>query len=310
MQGKITVIGSTNVDITIRLSRLPEKGETISGGDYYQAFGGKGANQAVAAARCGAEVSLITCLGNDHFTTLLIESFINHNIQTRYVFVEETSFTGTAVIMTDKTGNNYIGVAGGANEALTPEKIEKALPAIVDADIVLLQFEIPEATVRYVLDTCSRLGKKVIFNIAPACVIEDSYFAKLYMVVVNETEAEMLTGVKIDAPAGVEKAAEVFLANGTPYAIITLGERGVYVAGKEERFFVDGIKVDAVDTTGAGDVFCGSLAVACTQGMPVKKAVEFANAAAALSVTRLGAQPSAPRKEEILDLLAKQGLHF
>ncbi|MGC8803468.1 MAG: PfkB family carbohydrate kinase, partial [Bacteroidales bacterium] len=142
MEGKITVIGSTNIDITMRLPRLPEKGETINGGDYYQAFGGKGANQAVAAARCGGQVSLITCLGNDHYTTLLLESFINHNVQTQYVFVEETSFTGTAVIMTDKTGNNYIGVASGANESLTPEKIEKAMPAIADAEIILLQFEI------------------------------------------------------------------------------------------------------------------------------------------------------------------------
>lgn len=307
MQGKIAVIGSTNVDISIRLPRLPEKGETISGGDYYQAFGGKGANQAVAAARCGGEVSLITCLGNDHYTALLLESFLNHHIQTQYVFVEETSFTGTAVIMTDKKGNNYIGVAGGANESLTPEKIEKALPAIAEADIVLVQFEIPDATVRYVLDTCNRLDKKVIFNIAPACKIDDSYFSKIYMAVVNETEAEMITGIKTDSLTGVAKAAQIFLAKGTPYAIITLGAKGAYLAGKDGNFYVDGISVEAVDTTGAGDVFCGALAAACLEGMPIKKAIEFANAAAALSVTRLGAQPSAPRKDEVVNLLAKQG---
>ncbi|HOK98726.1 MAG TPA: ribokinase [Bacteroidales bacterium] len=307
MQGKIVVIGSTNIDITIRLSRLPEKGETIKGGDYYQAFGGKGANQAVAAARCGGQVSFITCLGNDHYTTLLIESFINHNIQTQYVFVEETSFTGTAVIMTDKSGENYIGVAGGANEYLTPEKIEKAHPAIADADIVLLQFEIPDSTVHYVLDTCNRLGKKVIFNMAPANSMEDQYFSMIHMAVVNEKEAEIIAGVKIHALADVEKAAQIFLKKGTHYVVITLGEKGVYVAGPNESFFIEGIKVNAVDTTGAGDVFCGALAVACTEGMPIRKAIQFANAAAALSVTRLGAQPSAPRKEEVLQLLAQQG---
>ncbi|MGC8824794.1 MAG: ribokinase [Bacteroidales bacterium] len=305
MEGKITVIGSTNIDITMRLPRLPEKGETINGGDYYQAFGGKGANQAVAAARCGGQVSLITCLGNDHYTTLLLESFINHNVQTQYVFVEETSFTGTAVIMTDKTGNNYIGVASGANESLTPEKIEKAMPAIADAEIILLQFEIPESTVRYVLDTCDQLSKKVIFNLAPAQKIDESYFNKVHTMVVNETEAEMVTGITTDTLSGVERAGDYMLAKGVQYAVITLGEKGVYLAGRSEQFFVEGIKVDAVDTTGAGDVFCGALAVACTEGMPIKKAIEFANAAAALSVTRLGAQPSAPRRDEILRLLAQ-----
>ncbi|MCX7986788.1 MAG: ribokinase [Bacteroidales bacterium] len=303
MSGKITVIGSTNVDITMRLSRLPEKGETISGGDYYQAFGGKGANQAVAAARCGGQVTLVTCLGNDHFTTLLIESFLNHNIQTQYVFVEETSFTGTAVIMTDKTGNNYIGVAGGANDFLTPDKIEKALPSISQADIVLLQNEIPEATVRFVLNTCEKLKKKVIFNIAPACRLTDELFNKIHIAVVNETEAEMVTGIKILNSSDVERAAKLFISKGTPNVVITLGAKGAYVAGETEGFYVRGLEVEAVDTTGAGDVFCGALAIAYTEGMPIRKAVEFANAAAAISVTRLGAQPSAPRRDEVLDMI-------
>jgi ribokinase len=305
MEKKITVIGSTNVDITMRLPRLPEKGETINGGDYYQAFGGKGANQAVAAARCGADVTLVSCLGNDHYTSLLIESFINHNIRTQFIFVEESSFTGTAVIMTDSHGNNYIGVAGGANDFLTPDKIDRALPAIVEADIVLLQYEIPEATVRHVLNTCERLGKKVIFNIAPAQKIDDELFSKIFMVVVNETEAETLTGLSVNSVHEAERAAQNIVSRGSKYAVVTLGEKGSYVVGQNESFYTRSFEVEAVDTTGAGDVFCGSLAVAITEGMPVSEAIEFASAAAAISVTRLGAQPSAPRNDEIKLMLAQ-----
>jgi ribokinase len=305
MNGKVVVIGSTNIDITMQLDHLPRMGETVTNGEYYQAFGGKGANQAVSAARGGANVHFVTCLGDDNFATLLLESFIKNSIQTRFVFLESGVSTGTALIMTDSQGRNCIGVAAGANELLTPALVDKALPAIKDADVVLLQCEIPHETNKHVIDICNRLGKKVILNLAPARVIEDTYLSKLYLLVVNETEAEFLCGMKLGNPADIEKASDKLLSKGPDNVIITLGARGSFVATPEKKFFVDSFIVDAVDSTGAGDVFCGSLAVALTKGHDYEKAVKFATAAAAICVTRLGAQPSAPRRDEIDDFLMK-----
>jgi ribokinase len=300
---EVTVIGSTNIDMTMQLERLPKKGETVTGGEYYQALGGKGANQAVSAARCGAHVNFITSLGNDHYTSLLIDSFLKSNINTQFVFVEDTSFTGTAIIMTDKDGENYIGVAPGANDYLTPEKIDKAISAIVEADVVLLQYEIPKATIEHVIDICSRLDKKLIFNLAPAQPIEDTYLAKVHTLVVNETEAAFLSGMKITNLHEIEEASRSILAKGPTCVIITLGSEGCYVCCHNESFLTKGFEVDAVDTTGAGDVFCGALAVAYTEEMKINEAISFATAAAAISVTRMGAQPSAPRREEIIEFL-------
>jgi ribokinase len=303
MNGKVVVIGSTNVDITMQLDHLPRMGETVTNGEYYQAFGGKGANQAVSAARGGANVHFVTCLGDDNFATLLLESFINNSIQTRFVFLESGVSTGTALIMTDTQGRNCIGVAAGANDLLTPALVDKALPAIKDAEIVLLQCEIPHETNKHVIDICNRLGKKVILNLAPARLIEDAYLSKLHCLVANETEAEYLSGIKPNSPTDIERAAEKILNKGPENVIITLGARGSYVATAEKKFFIDSFIVDAVDSTGAGDVFCGSLAVALTKGKDYEHAVKFATAAAAISVTRLGAQPSAPRRNEIDDFL-------
>ncbi len=307
MKRKVTVVGSTNIDMTMQLDHLPVKGETVTNGEYYQAFGGKGANQAVSAARSGADVTFITCLGNDNYTSLLLESFIKDNVQTQYVFVEDSVCTGTAIIMTDKQGNNYIGVAPGANDFLTPERLNKALPALTAADIVLLQCEIPLASNHFVMDVCHKIGKKVMLNLAPARLIENSYLSKLYMLVVNQNEAEYLVGTKITNDNEIKEAANFLLVKGVENIIITLGSRGSYVKTRSEGFFVNGYRVDAVDTTGAGDVFCGALSVAITEGKSIADAVKFATAAAAICVTRLGAQPSAPRRDDIIDFMKKHG---
>ena len=303
MNQKVVVIGSTNIDITMQLERLPRMGETITNGEIYQAFGGKGANQAVGAARSGGNVIFITCLGNDNFSSLLIDSFKKDNILTNYVVSESGVSTGTALIMTDSQGRNCIGVAPGANDFLLPEAIDNALPAIKEAEMVLLQCEIPHETNKHVIDLCHKLNKKVILNLAPARLIEDSYLSKLHLLVANETEAEFLSGHKVNSPADIEKVADYLLAMGPENVIITLGARGSFVATPKEKFFVESYLVDAVDSTGAGDIFCKALAVALTQGKGFKESVIFATAAAGISVTRLGAQPSAPRKIEIEDFI-------
>jgi ribokinase len=205
--------------------------------------------------------------------------------------------------MTDQQGRNCIGVAPGANDFLLPETIDSAFPAIKDAEMVLLQCEIPHETNKHVIDLCNKLGKKVILNLAPARLMEDAYLSKLHLLVANETEAEFLSGSKVNSPSDIEKVAEKLLAMGPENVIITLGARGSFVATPSEKFFVESYLVDAVDSTGAGDIFCGALAVALTQGKTYKEAVVFATAAAGISVTRLGAQPSAPRKDEIEEFI-------
>ena len=302
---KLVVIGSTNIDMTMQLDHLPRMGETVTNGEYYQAFGGKGANQAVGAARCGGNVFFVTCLGDDNFSPILLESFIKDNIQTKYVFVESGMSTGTALIMTDHQGRNCIGVAAGANENLSPELVDKALPAIKEAEMVLLQCEIPHETNKHIIDLCNKYGVKTMMNLAPARTIEDSYLSKLHLLVVNETEAEFLCGFKVTGNPDIEKAADFLLGKGPKNVVITLGARGSYVACENRKYFVDSYIVDSVDSTGAGDVFCSALAVSLTEGNQFETAVKFATAAAAICVTRLGAQPSAPRRVEIDDFIKK-----
>ncbi len=306
MDKKIVVIGSTNIDITMQLDHLPRMGETVTNGEYYQSFGGKGANQAVGIARSGGNVFFITCLGDDNFSPLLLETFLKDNIQTKYIFIETGITTGTALIMTDSQGRNCIGVAPGANEYLTPEMIDKALPVINEAEMILLQCEIPHKTNKHIIELCYKLGKKVILNLAPARPIEDDYLAKLYLLVVNESEAEFLCGFKVASNSEVEYAGEILLKKGPDNVIITLGARGSYVACEGKKYFIDSHIVEAVDTTAAGDIYCGALAVALTEGISFEDSVKFATAAAAICVTRLGAQPSAPRRIEIDEFLLKQ----
>jgi len=299
LKKRVCVIGSTNIDMTMHLDRLPRIGETITNGDVYQSFGGKGANQAVGAAKAGGDVVFITSLGDDNFNSLLIDNFRRNNINTDYIHTEIGSYTGTALIITDKQGNNYIGVASGANDYLTPQVIKESISVIENSDIILLQCEIPLDTNKYIIDLCNKFGKKVVLNLAPAINLDDSYLSKLHLLVVNETEAEFLSGGKTVSNDDIKETAEILISKGPENVIITLGARGSYVRTNKKSFFVDSYPVNAVDTTGAGDVFCGSLAVALTEGKNYEDAVIFATAAAALCVTRLGAQLSAPFRHEI-----------
>jgi ribokinase len=301
----VAVVGSSNIDLVMKMPRLPKVGETVTDATFVQAFGGKGANQAVGAARAGGEVVFVGCLGDDAYGEQVRGSLKADGIDTRFVFTEPGVASGTALILVGGEGENYISVAPGANYRLTPAHVDRAREAIEGAAIVVSQCEIPPETLEHVVALGARLGKPVLLNLAPARRLSGAALAKLAYLAVNETEAEFLTGRNVASDHDVEEAAGALLAMGPGTVVLTLGVRGAYVSTEGLRSLVPGFAVEAVDTTAAGDVHCGALAVALVEGRPVLEAVRFANAAAALSVTRLGAQPSAPRRQDIEALLTR-----
>lgn len=303
MGHKILVIGSTNVDFLIKSDKLPSFGETVTGGVFMQNFGGKGANQAVGAARAGGDVTLITCLGNDLYADELLRSFEKDSIQTKYIFRDNETATGSALILLDKEGNNCISVAPGSNYRLSPAHIDQALDAFLEAEMIILQMELAPATTYYVFELAKKCKKRVLFNLAPAMPFNRDVLRQVYAFVVNEVEASMVTGLRVESDDEVRLAASALLALGPQVVVITLGSNGSFIAAAKHRQYVPAYKVKAVDTTAAGDVFCGSLAVALVEGKALTDAVRFAGAAAAISVTRLGAQPSAPLRREIEDFM-------
>ncbi len=299
MSDRVVVVGSSNVDLIMKMERLPKPGETVTEADFAQVFGGKGANQAVGAARAGGEVAFVSCVGDDVYGGQVIDSLQTGGIDTRHVFQETGVPTGTALIMIDAAGENCISVAPGANHRLTPAHVDRARDVIEAASIVVTQCEILPETLEHVIDLGVRLGKTVMLNLAPARPLADASLAKLGVLAVNETEAEFLAGLPVKSDAEVEAAGAALLARGPKTVLLTLGARGAWVAGEGHRGLVPGFEVEAVDTTAAGDVHCGALAVALVEGQPLEGAVAFANAAAALSTTILGAQPSAPSRPAI-----------
>ncbi|GAB4109120.1 MAG: ribokinase [Thermoflexibacter sp.] len=293
----IVVIGSTNIDMIAQVPHLPQAGETVIGGTFTQAYGGKGANQAVAANRVGGKVTFISCVGDDTFGAEVVQHFQKEGIYTDFVFKEKNVATGIALIIVDEKGTNSIAVASGANERLSPEHIAQARQTLAEADIVLLQLEIPLATIIYAIDLAKQMGKKVLLNPAPAQRLPKSLLSKVDILIPNEIEAEMLTNIKFK---GESKAiGENLLSLGVETVIITLGEKGCYVVDSQSARQIPAPQVKAVDTTAAGDVFCGTLAVGLAEQRTLVEAVHFANAAAALSVTKVGAQPSAPCRSEV-----------
>ncbi len=300
MKNSIVVIGSTNVDFFVKNKKLPAPGETITGGTFMQHFGGKGANQAVSAARAGGKVTFITCLGNDLYAKELISNFQRDGIDTSHVMIEKDVATGTALILLDEQGNNCISVASGANYSLTPARIGQVIEVIRDAGMIVLQMEIPLDTTSFILEQAGKFDRKVMFNLAPAQKIDPSLLKNVYAFVVNEIEASMVTGLCIETDDEIRFAAEAMMTMGPEIIVITLGARGSFIASGNYREFIPAYPVKAVDTTAAGDVYCGCFAVALTEGLSLPDAVRFASAASAISVTRMGAQPSAPTREEIV----------
>ncbi|NOS54724.1 MAG: ribokinase [Cyclobacteriaceae bacterium] len=294
----IFVIGSANTDMVIKMDRLPKPGETILGGSFLMNAGGKGANQAVAASRMGGNVTFIAKIGNDIFGKQTTANLKNENIKTDFVFVDEESSSGTALIMVNSEGENCIAVAPGANAKLSPTDIDM-VSSLDTADVILIQLEIPMQTIVTIAQRAKQLGKRVILNPAPAQFLPDKLFANLFLITPNETEASLMTGVKVIDEDSAAKAATFFLAKGVENVIITMGKEGAYFQNKYSKMKIAAPVVKAVDTTAAGDTFSGSIAVALTENMEWESAIKFAIQAASISVTRMGAQSSIPYRKDI-----------
>ena len=295
----IVVVGSSNTDMIIKLARIPRPGETILGGEFVTAAGGKGANQAVAAARAGGRVSFIARVGQDVFGDQAVAGFGKDRIDVEHVVRDKAAPSGVALIFVARDGENSIAVASGANGRLSPADVKKARKLIASAAVLVMQLETPLATVQAAAETAAKAGVSVILNPAPAQPLPDELLRLVSILTPNETEAELLTGIKVDDEVSAGQTADRLLARGVQTVIITLGQRGAFVATEGLRKLIRGFQMQAVDTTAAGDVFNGALAVALAEGQTLEQSVRFANAAAAISVTRLGAQPSAPKRKEI-----------
>ena len=296
---RILVIGSSNTDMVIKTERLPVPGETILGGTFLMNPGGKGANQAVAAVRLGGKVTFITKRGNDLFGNQAVGLLMREGIHTQYIVKDMEFPSGVALITVDSAGENSIVVAPGSNGNLLQEDIPSTIFKAEKYEILLLQLEIPMDTVEYSAILASDHGIKVILNPAPARQLSDNLLMHTWLITPNETEAETITGVSITDITSAEKAAVLIQERGVKNVIITLGELGAFVKSENFTGLIPGVKVIPVDTTAAGDVFNGALAVAISEGKNIADAVNFANKAASVSVTRMGAQASAPYRNEI-----------
>lgn len=296
---KLLVVGSNNTDMVIKTDHLPRPGETVLGGTFFMNPGGKGANQAVAAARLGISVIFVCKTGNDIFGHQANQLLEEEGIDTSYVFSDIRTPSGVALITVDAKAENCIVVASGANANLQPADLMKAEGAIDSSDIVLMQLEIPIETVNYVASVACAKSKKVILNPAPAYSLSKELLSSLYLITPNETEAEMLSDVKIYDLATAKEAAIEICRLGVKNVVITLGSKGALVYGEGEFDVIEAFKVEAVDTTAAGDIFNGALCAALLEGQTLVRAVRFACKAASISVTRNGAQDSAPYRNEI-----------
>ena len=295
----IVVIGSSNTDMVIKGDRIPLPGETILGGTFLMNSGGKGANQAVAAARLGGNVTFIAKTGNDIFGQQAIQLFKDEGINTQYVFEDPRNPSGIALIMVDKSAENCIMVASGANATLSSNDLRKAEAEIAKASIVLMQLEIPVETVAWAAKFASGNGSKVILNPAPVCALPEEIFQYISIITPNQTEAEMLSGIMINDIQSAIAAGQIIKQKGVDTVIITLGADGALIITDKITEMIPAPYVEAVDTTAAGDVFNGALAVAMAEGMPIREAVDFSCKAAAISVTKMGAQSSIPRRMEV-----------
>lgn len=297
---KILVIGSSNVDLITRVERFPAAGETVTGKLFVQAMGGKGANQALAAHRAGADVTFVTCVGTDANGENALQYYADEGLDVSLAQTTEESPTGTAMIMVNDEGENVIVVTPGANEKLSPSSIGALTPQIAKASMVILQMEIPLETVRKACEVAKLNNVPVLLNVAPARKIDESLIRLTDILVVNETEIETICGRRI-AETGEEGAMDLLFALGASTVILTLGKRGCVVRSATLREYIPAFEVDTVDTTAAGDTFCGALAARLSKGADIVEAATFASAAAAICVTRLGAQPSVPREKEVVD---------
>lgn len=298
----IIVIGSSNTDMVIRCSRLPRPGETVLGGSFMMNHGGKGANQAVAAAKLGGDTVFIGKVGDDVFGHQTVEMLTSLGIDTRFLGVSATEPSGVALINVDEhTAENSISVATGANGAIRPADIDAAEEVIASASLILMQLEIPIDTVTYAAKMAKRHGVTVVLNPAPAPSepLPEELLENVDIIIPNKTEAEVITGIAIDTPQDELRAIRSLHSKGISTVIFTLGSKGALLCQNGDCEEVPSFKVKAVDTTAAGDTFCGALCVGLSEGKEVRPAMIFANQAAAISVTRKGAQQSVPTRAEV-----------
>ncbi len=299
--GKIVVIGSSNTDLVINTSRIPDPGETVLGGRFMMAAGGKGANQAVAAQRLGGDVTFVTCIGDDFFGRDALAGYNREGMNTSFVSVRKGVPSGVASIFVDDGAENVIVVAPGANSELGKAEIDAAEKEIEAADFVLMQLETPMETEEYAASRAFAAGTKVVLNPAPAAELSDSLLSKLWLITPNRTETQLITGLPVTNAEEAAAAAEALVAKGVKNVVITLGSKGAYVLSEDFRGVIPANQVKAVDTTGAGDTFNGALCVALSEGRSLRDACRFAAKASAISVTRMGAQPSIPFRNEIAE---------
>ena len=297
---EIVVVGSSNTDMVIKTDKLPLPGETVLGGHFFMNAGGKGANQAVAAARLGGAVTLIAKTGEDIFGRQAIDLFKGEGIDTSFVFTDTLHPSGVALITVNENGENCIVVAPGANGHLNYLDIQNALPAIEKASVILMQLEIPVETVEYVVSLAAKKNKTIILNPAPAVSLPDELLKNISVITPNQKEAEILTAVKVTDNKSAEQAAFILHQKGVETVIITMGGKGAYFSHKQTSGLINAPEVKAIDTTAAGDVFNGVLVVEIAQGNSWEEAIKKACKAASISVTRMGAQASMPYKHELI----------
>jgi ribokinase len=299
-RGKIIVVGSSNVDMYIQTEKLPTPGETVLGGGFQMSPGGKGANQAVAAARAGSQVFFVSNVGDDQFGRNTVNNLIKERVAPDYVSLDRHNPTGIAMIIVEKGGQNMIAVAAGANLALSTTQVEKARHELRDANFMLLQMEIPVETVRYAIDMAYRENIPVMLNAAPARAegLSRETIAKVDTLVVNEFEAALHSGAAVANDVDAERAARALQAMGAKRVVVTMGSKGALAVAKDATY-IPARRVEAVDTVGAGDAFCGALATALAEGEEFAQAARFASAAAAIACTKVGAQSSLPERVDI-----------
>lgn len=299
--GKVLVVGSLNMDLIARTQALPKPGQTLAGANFATAPGGKGANQAVAAARLGAQVSMIGCVGDDANGRALRQALLDDSIDCEGVRTVPQVPTGVALITVDTQGQNTIVIVAGANGALATEQVDAFESAIQAADVVVCQLEVPEPVVGHTLARARALGKTVILNPAPASgPLPAQWLPWVDYLVPNESEAQLLSGVPVVGQEGAQAAAQALLARGACKVLVTLGEAGALLASANGVEHFPAFKVTPVDATAAGDTFIGAFAAALAQGSAEVEAIRFAQQAAALSVTAEGAQPSIPHRQQVL----------
>ena len=299
MKKNIVVIGSSNTDLVIRTSQFPEPGETVIGGEFNTFAGGKGANQAVAASRLGADVTFVAKVGNDSFGKVAVQGFEKEGIHTQYIFTDKSLPSGVASIILNEQGQNSIIVAPGANNALSKDDIQMVKGTLQNADLLLIQLEVPLEKVLFSIELSYALGLRVILNPAPAFELPKEIYSKIDVITPNETEALLLTGIEVVDSETASLAATKFLDWGVKHVVITLGEKGLFYKNSETAFLMPAIKTEVKDTTAAGDIFNGALAVALSEGKNWQAALKFANIAASIGVGRLGAQASVPFRKEV-----------